>query len=237
MGHLRLASAVCLRAPQARVRLSAGDGRDWIPAQRHLRGPEFPHEELRSRARRRLGIPEGVHAVLYAPTWRDYNSVSEFRSERVDLVRYDEVALQLGPGYVLLVRGHQMAARTGSRVSGSAGIVDVTDYPEIRDLVLASDSAVLDYSSLRFDYALTRKPMAFLVPDLERYRESRDWLLDYGPTAPGPLVKDESGLVEAIRRFAEDRDVYASAAEEMVTSLMPLEDGEASSRLANLLPL
>ena len=31
--------------------------------------------------------------------------------------------------------------------------VDVTDYPEISDLYLASDVAVVDYSSLRFDFA------------------------------------------------------------------------------------
>ena len=47
-------------------------------------------------------------------------------------------------------------------------MIDVTTYPEINDLILASDAAVLDYSSLRFDFALTGRPMLFLVPDLAR---------------------------------------------------------------------
>ena len=46
-------------------------------------------------------------------------------------------------------------------------MLDVTGHPEVNDLVLASDVAVLDYSSLRFDYAQTGKPMVFLVPDLD----------------------------------------------------------------------
>ena len=48
-------------------------------------------------------------------------------------------------------------------------MLDVTGHPEVNDLVLASDVAVLDYSSLRFDYAQTGKPMVFLVPDLDSY--------------------------------------------------------------------
>ena len=52
------------------------------------------------------------------------------------------------------------------RSERTARLIDVTDYPEINDLILASDAAVLDYSSLRFDFALTGRPMVFLVPDL-----------------------------------------------------------------------
>ena len=44
-------------------------------------------------------------------------------------------------------------------------VIDVTYYPDVTDLCLASDAAILDYSSLRFDYALLRRPMVFLVPD------------------------------------------------------------------------
>ena len=62
-----------------------------------------------------------------------------------------EAARALGPDYVILLRGHRFheLPRYGAHV------VDVTGYPEINDLILASDAAVLDYSSLRFDFAVT----------------------------------------------------------------------------------
>ena len=70
-------------------------------------------------------------------------------------------------------------------------VVDVTAHPEINDLVLAADVAVLDYSSLRFDFALTGKPMVFLVPDLADYHGgTRSFLFPFEESAPGPFVDD-----------------------------------------------
>ena len=64
----------------------------------------------------------------------------------------------------------------------------MSDYPEINDLLLAADVAVLDYSSIRFDWLITGKPVVFFVPDLEDYLSSRKVLFDFPPTAPGPLL-------------------------------------------------
>lgn len=191
--------------------------------------------ERRQALRDRLGIAADKHVVLYAPTWRDYNSTSEFKSKMVEFVDYLKVAEALGPGYVLLIRGHQMNARNTHRVKGSAGVIDVTDYPEIRDLIIASDSAVLDYSSLRFDYALTDKPMIYLVPDLERYEESRGWLFDYRPTAPGPFVRNQDELVTAIRAARHSPERFAAERRLFRENYMELEDGHASRRLVDLM--
>ena len=60
--------------------------------------------------------------------------------------------------------------------------------------------AVLDYSSLRFDFALTGRPMVFLVPDLETYSGPvRGFLYDFASSAPGPLVRDATEVVELLR--------------------------------------
>ena len=83
---------------------------------------------------------------------------------------------------------------------GAARIVDVTSYPEINDLILAADVAVLDYSSLRFDFALTGKPMVFLVPDLADYGAgTRRFLFPFEDSAPGPFVEDTAEVVEQLR--------------------------------------
>ena len=111
----------------------------------------------------------------------------------------------LGPDYVLLMRGHNYIARTAARSPRTARVIDVTDYPEVNDLILASDSAVLDYSSLRFDYALTGKPMVFLVPDLEQYGGTRGVLFDYTETAPGPLLHTSDEVISVLRNVASLR--------------------------------
>ncbi|MGY1691167.1 bifunctional glycosyltransferase/CDP-glycerol:glycerophosphate glycerophosphotransferase [Geodermatophilus sp. SYSU D01105] len=190
--------------------------------------------EARSRTRAALGIADHQRAVLYAPTYRDNLSMSEFKSKMVDFLDVDEFSRAVGPDTVLLVRGHAMNARLASRTARRANVIDVTDHPEITDLVLASDAAILDYSSLRFDYALTGKPMVFLVPDLELYKDkARGWLFDYEPTAPGPLVSSTAEVVDVLGDLQALRTRHAAARERFRADYLDLEDGQASQRLVD----
>jgi len=68
----------------------------------------------------------------------------------VDVFYEDQLAGMLGDRYVVLVRGHAFKARLSDRIGSRGTIIDVTDYPDIAGLCLASDVAVLDYSSLRY---------------------------------------------------------------------------------------
>ena len=51
------------------------------------------------------------------------------------------------------IRGHAFHARVEERPGSAERVIDVTDYPDPADLYLASDLAIVDYSSLRFDSA------------------------------------------------------------------------------------
>ncbi len=144
-------------------------------------------EDVRARVRANFGIRPDQQVVLYAPTFRDHLAQNDFRAAMVDFLDTPQLSAELGPDWVIMVRGHAFNARVASRLGSHGSVLDVTDYPDINDLCLASDVAVLDYSSLRFDYALTGKPMLFMVPDLKLWSESsRGTLFDYPPTAPGP---------------------------------------------------
>lgn len=189
--------------------------------------------QIRERARRILGLPADARVLLYAPTHREYLAETEFKSKMVEFFDAEAAVESLGESWYVLVRGHAMNARTGYERKSSGRVIDVTDYPEISDLCLASDVAVLDYSSLRFDYALTGNPMIFLVPDLESYREARGWLLPYEETAPGPLVENTQELVEQLRGAGDLRAWYADERRKFIDAFMPLEDGQAAARLVD----
>jgi CDP-glycerol glycerophosphotransferase len=132
-----------------------------------LQSDEAP--EIRRRTRESLGIGEGQTAVLYAPTFRDYLAADDSRAVMADFFDFAEAHRALGDDFVILVRGHAFNARSSARVGTLPGCVEVTDYPEVSDLYLAADAAIVDYSSLRFDFGVTGKPMIFHVPDLQRY--------------------------------------------------------------------
>jgi len=186
----------------------------------------------RERTRALLGIRPDQKVVLYAPTWRDHLALN-YRSakmvEHLDVVAASEA---LGDDYVILLRGHRFNSKGSERRARTAQIVDVTDYPEINDLILASDAAVLDYSSLRFDFALTRRPMVFLVPDLADYTGGiRGFLFDYADTAPGPMLETAEEVVEALGDLDALTAAYADRIAAFNEKYLYTMDGKAAERV------
>jgi CDP-glycerol glycerophosphotransferase len=186
-------------------------------------------DDVRRRTRELLGIQDHQTAVLYAPTFRDYLSADDTRAPMVDFLDFDRARRALGDDVVFLVRGHAFNARTRERRT-FPGTIDVTDYPEVSDLYLAADVGVVDYSSLRFDFGVTGKPMVFLVPDLERYQETRGWLFDFEPTAPGPFARTTDDVVAALSDLDRVRAEHAAAYRAFHEDYLDLEDGLAGAR-------
>jgi CDP-glycerol glycerophosphotransferase len=189
--------------------------------------------KIRTATRESLGIPENVTAVLYAPTFRDYLTVDDHLAPMIDFLDAPRLARHLGDDYVVLVRGHAFNRRMPQRQHRQSNLIDVTDYPDPADLYLASDAAVLDYSSLRFDYGVTGKPMLFLVPDLQRYQETRGWLTDYEPTAPGPLLNTTEEVASALENLEDVVSSYADTYRRFRQEYLDLEDGRAAARLVD----
>ena len=189
-------------------------------------------DEVRRRTRDLLGIAPGQTAVLYAPTWRD-DQATNYRSavmtRHLDL---ESATVSLGDDFVFLMRGHRFHAQAGERGGRSARLLDVTEYPEINDLVLACDAAVLDYSSLRFDVALTGRPMLFLVPDLSSYTGGvRGFLYPFEDSAPGPLLTDAEEVIEALRDLPRVTRDHAEAYARFNATYNYLQDGRSAERV------
>lgn len=190
---------------------------------------------IRKDIRKTLGLKQNQIAILYAPTYRDNLSQDEFKAKMIDFLDLERLTQELGKDYVVLVRGHMINARVDERVEiASKQIIDVTDYPEISDLCLASDVGILDYSSLRFDYTMTNNPMIFFVPDLEDYLyDIRGSLVPYEETAPGPFARDTDNVIYWVQHLDQLKAEYAEQRQTFIDHYMPLEDGKASQRFVD----
>jgi CDP-glycerol glycerophosphotransferase (TagB/SpsB family) len=172
-------------------------------------------------AREALGIGLAERVILYAPTWRDD------RTEMVDFL--DPVALASDADAVVLVRGHSRTIEPGRDQSGPR-VIDVTGFPDTSQLLLAADALVTDYSSVMFDFSVTGKPMYFFVPDLEHYRgELRGFYFDLAEHAPGPLVRTQEELTQALRAADESR--YADRYALWRQRFNARDDGRAAERV------
>lgn len=157
-------------------------------------------EAARARVRARIGLRAGQRAVLYAPTWRDD------AREIVDYLDLPSLpsALSALPGeHVVLVRGHSRTLRHG-RDFAVDGLIDVTTYPDMADLLLAADVVITDYSSLMFDITATRTPLVLFAPDRDHYeRELRGFYFDLLAGAPVAVTENREALLRELERLAD----------------------------------
>jgi CDP-glycerol glycerophosphotransferase len=192
--------------------------------------------ERAAQIRERLGLPAGKRVVLYAPTWRDNQFYASGRY-RFDL-RLDtgRAARVLGPGHVLLIRGHHHLAND-VRAGGSPGFVrNVTGYPDITDLFLITDVLITDYSSVMFDFAVTGRPMLFFTYDLAAYRDKlRGFCFDFEAEAPGPLLTTSDEVLAALADTDGTVARYRDSYEAFAAKYCPLDDGKAGGRVCDRL--
>ncbi len=144
---------------------------------------------------------KGKKIILYAPTFRD-DSEKDIRL--LDTFDEEKLLSDLGEEYFLFVRLHPQVHTASADFKYAA---DVTDYEDVRELVLASDILITDYSSICMDFCVLDKKTVFYCPDLDWYRERRDFYFDYEAFVPGEVCKDFSSLAEAIKApFCEERN-------------------------------
>lgn len=185
-------------------------------------------------ARRALGVPAQKRVLAYVPTWRG-------EGDHVDLLDVQALAEDLGDDWVVVARGHTRSS--GSYLDPLAmneRVIDVSAHPDVNDVVLAADLLVTDYSSVMFDAAVARVPMAFFVPDLEQYRDrERGFTFDFEASAPGPLVTTRDELVRiamAAPHAGSTKTVPLSAAyTQWCERYTPYDDGSAAERVIDAL--
>ena len=175
--------------------------------------------EVGRRVRSDLGIGEEQRVILYAPTWRERLRHPE------GLAGHSNGQGLLGEVYpahrtdaVVLMRTHHM-----NRARPGPGLVDVSRYPSIEELMMAADVLVSDYSSIFLDFALTGKPAVVFVPDLEHYRDVERGLYGDWPRRSGlPVALDHDELTFHLNRILGDFDVQAARREVLEVDPAPV---------------
>lgn len=194
-----------------------------------LNSPE--RDALRRRVRADLDLADDTTVVLYTPTWRDNAVFAEGLPDIELSLRIEQLMKQLGDDFCLLVRVHYLMTDRLRAVTGPQ-VRDVSYYPDIADLYLAADAMVTDYSSTMFDFAITGKPLLFFAYDLESFRdEVRGFYFDLEEIAPGPLVRTQEELGEALLDLPGVRRRYAAAYQSFQERFCSLEDGSAGARV------
>jgi CDP-ribitol ribitolphosphotransferase len=162
----------------------------------------------------------GRRVITYAPTFRGRGR-GKRPSGGLDAAR---LRAALGPGDVLVLKSHPNLDRSLVDTAGFDVVVDPAE--DMNDLLVASDILVTDYSSSIFEWALLRRPLVLLVPDLADYERDPGLYLDYRTEVIGTQVTDTDGVVDVIREGRFDLAPYAA----FIDRHLGASDGAASRR-------
>ncbi|MBX9472903.1 MAG: CDP-glycerol glycerophosphotransferase family protein [Chryseoglobus sp.] len=185
---------------------------------------------VRAAVRARLGLRPDQRAVLYAPTWRD--DATEI-VDYLDLPSLPAALAELPGEHVVLVRGHSRTLRHGRNLD-APGLIDVTTYPDMADLLLAADIVITDYSSLMFDITATDIPLVLFAPDRAHYeRELRGFYFDLLDEAPVTVTESREALLRELARLAEAGGEGATSAALLAwrQRFNSLDDAHAAERV------
>lgn len=171
--------------------------------------------------------------VLFAPTYRGSRVADAYYD--FDKADIDEVIRQLGEDYIVAVRWHRALddnikkGRVIAKYCKHA--IDVSEYEDVNDLLIAADVLVTDYSSIIFDYALLNKPIVYFTYDEESYAYNRGLYESFDNYVYGAVAKNRDELIRAIKNEYLDIDKR----KEFIDKFMSSCDGDATERTINLI--
>lgn len=181
--------------------------------------------EKKMMIKKSLKILNNVKICLYAPTFRDSEMCVD-----VYLLDWQRVInaleLKFGGEWVVLFKLHPNISFLSKKLSFNNKIIDVTNYPDMQELLFVSDVCVSDYSSSLFEFAVTRKPGFIFARDYENYKSQRNFYFDISDT-PFYLSKNEDEFINSIINFNEDK--YQNLCETFYNKNIKLYDNGGGS--------
>ena len=184
-------------------------------------------EHIRN-VKRKLNISYDTKLVLYAPTFRKNDDLDVYNLDYKNIVK--SLKERFGGELKFCIKLHPHLISRSEELNYGDDVLDLTKYDDIQELLSITDVLVSDYSSLMFDFGLTKRPCFLYVPDLYEYtNKDRKLYFDIN-TLPFINSKSNGELVEKIKDF--DKETYNQNLEAFLNSIDTFEDGYACKKLA-----
>lgn len=187
-------------------------------------------EYNRKLIRQKLGIGDNKTVILYAPTFREYDKDKNNNCVMTPPINWKEWKNRLGNDYVLMVRAHYEVVQQMS-IGEDDFIKDVSLFPNLNELMIASDLLVSDYSSIFFDYSIQDKPMLCFTYDYEKYSKQRGMYFDIREKLDC-YCENETDLISEIKTLDRYKRIAITRS---FRSQFVEEAGEASKKTVDII--
>lgn len=161
------------------------------------RNSVFLQEELGDRIKENLNL-KGKKIIAYMPTWRGAQRNADIKVQIDQLQKYfDELDQKLDENEEFYVNLHFLIGN----IMDFSGYKHIHSFPsqyETYDFLTACDLLVTDYSSVFFDYAVTKRKVILFPYDYEEYMAERGTYMTL-ESLPFAKVYNIDQLVQEIR--------------------------------------
>lgn len=173
-----------------------------------------------------LKIDNSKKIFLYAPTFRKNKDVN---INDIDIF-IEKLSKKYKNNFILLLRFHPISKQT---IKETKYIKNVTNYPDMQELIKISDILITDYSGCMFDAAIAHKKCILYVPDYDDYtKNQRELYFDFNQL-PFSKTYTMEGLAEKIISFDETQ--YEENVNLFLKYINSYEKGESSKNVVDIL--
>lgn len=99
------------------------------------------------------------------------------------------------------------------------------------ELLNAFDVMISDYSSIVFDYLLLNRPVVYLLPDLDEYKNAKGFVFNnIDQYMPGEKAYNFDSLLTALNNAFDNPEKYADARNNVISNRFDYTDGRSAER-------
>lgn len=175
-------------------------------------------------------LDEDEHIVLYAPTFRNDENMDCYQIDCNGLLK--QLNDCWGGKWKLIIRLHPNLAKRQNALLYSNDVLNGSAYPDMNELIIASDLLISDYSSCMFDAMEAHKRVFIYASDVEHYLSERGIYFSL-EEMPFPVANTNQQLMSLVSEY--DYIKYEKEASDFKQQLGLVNDGHASMRCVDLI--
>ncbi len=187
-------------------------------------------KKLSTHIKKKYSIDLDSKIALYAPTYRDDYKIEHYDMDYKKL--RESLEKRFGGKWTILIRFHYKVFRELDTDKLTKNAVNVSDYPDMQEILSITDVGITDYSSWMCDYVLTRKPGFIYASDLDEYDNERGFYYSLH-TTPFKVCENTNELCKAIEKF--DDKVYQKGVDKFLKDRGCYEKGTACESIIKLI--
>ena len=182
------------------------------------------NSQVRAEILKKLHIPMDTKILLYAPTFRKDNNLQVYDLNYSKLVK--KLTSKFSGKWVVFIKLHPHLISKSNELTESDHVINVTTYDDIQELLVVADVLISDYSSLIFDYSITKRPCFLYVPDSEDYTSKERRLYFELTELPFIRATDNNDLLVKIDQYSSEQ--YKKKVAAFLSEIGSYEEGKAS---------